>query len=80
MGSINVTKARQNLYQLISSVNESHEPMHIIGKSGSVVMISEEDWKSIQETLYLTSIPKMRESIIKGKNEPLSKCSDKLDW
>jgi antitoxin YefM len=80
MSSINVTNARKQLYKIIQDVNESHEPVHIISKKGSVVMVSEEDWKSIEETLYVTSIPGLRDSIIAGLNEPLDNCSDNLDW
>ena len=80
MNTINVTNARKNLYQIIKIINESHEPIHITGKNGSVVMISEEDWKSIEETLYLSSIPGMGKSIIEGMKESIDECSDKLDW
>jgi len=74
------SQARTELYRLLDEVAESHEPVLITGKRSNVVMISEEDWKSIQETLYLTSIPGMRESIEAGLKTPVSKCSKKLDW
>ena len=80
MSSINVTNARKDLYRLIEKINDSHEPVHVIGKNGAVVMVAEEDWKAIEETLFLTSIPGMRESIIKGMQEPIEKCSDTPDW
>ncbi len=80
MSSTNVTNARKNLYRLIEMINESHEPVHVIGKNGSVVMIAEDDWKAIEETLYLTSIPGIRDSIIQGMQEPIEECSDALDW
>jgi len=80
MSSINITYARNNLYKIVKNVNESHEPIHIIGKNDSAVLISEEDWKAIKETLYLTSITGMRDSIIKGLSEPIENCSDKLSW
>ena len=80
MRSINITNARKNLYKLVKDLNNSHEPVHIIGKNGSAVLIAEDDWKAIEETLYLTSIPGMRESIIKGMSEPVEKCYEKLDW
>ena len=80
MSSINVTNARKNLYRLIEKINESHEPVHVIGKNGAVVMVAEDDWKAIEETLFLTSIPGMRESIIEGMQEPVDNCSDSLDW
>jgi len=80
MKTITATKARENLYNLISETKESHEPIQITGKHTNAVLISKEDWNSIQETLFLLSIPKMRESIIKGIKTPLSDCSDKIKW
>lgn len=80
MSTINVTNARKELYKLIEEINESHEPVHITGKKGSVVMVAEDDWKAIEETLYLTSIPGMRESILDGMQEPIEECSEELDW
>ena len=80
MSTINITNARKNLYKLIKEINDSHDTIHIKGKNGSAVMISEDDWNSINETIYLTSIPGMRESIIKGLKESLNNCDDKLNW
>jgi len=80
MSSINITSARNDLYKIVQKVNETHEPIHIVGKSGSAVIVSEEDWNSIVETLYLTSIPGMRESIIEGLKTPSEKLSDQLEW
>ena len=80
MSSINVTNARKDLFRIVDSVNETHEPIEITGKNHSAVLVGEDDWKSIQETLYLTGIPGMRESIIEGLNEPIESLSDKLDW
>ena len=80
MSSINITNARKELYRIIEKINESHEPVHVIGKNGSVVMVAEDDWKAIEETLYLTSIPGMRESIHQGMKESVEDCSENLDW
>lgn len=80
MPSIPVTQARSKLYQLLDEAAESHEPIQITGKRCNAVLVSEEDWRSIQETLYLVSIPGMRESIRKGMAEPLSKSSKKPGW
>ncbi len=74
------TQARSNLYRLIDQVNESHKPVHISGKKTGAVLVSEEDWSTIQETLYLLSIPKMAESIKKGLKTPLQKCDKDLNW
>jgi antitoxin YefM len=80
MSVISATTARANLYRLIDEVSDSHEPVMITGKHANAVLIAEEDWKAIQETLYLESIPGMRESIKKGLKTPLNKCSKDLDW
>jgi antitoxin YefM len=77
---ISVTEARQTLFGLVDRVNESHEPVTIIGKRGNVVMVSESDWRSIQETLYLKSIPGVWESIEAGIQESIEDCSDDLPW
>ncbi|MEY2497754.1 MAG: antitoxin YefM [Verrucomicrobiota bacterium] len=80
MTSIRATHARTKLYQLLDETAASHEPIKITGKRANGVLISEEDWRSIQETLYLLSIPGMRESIRQGMKEPLRKASSKPGW
>jgi len=80
MDSLSVTNARKNLYKLIEETAASHQPVKIMGKSVSAVRISEADWEGINETPYLLSIPGMRESITKGRQEPLEDCSKGLDW
>jgi antitoxin YefM len=80
MNTIKATEARSQLYSLIDETNSTHEPVQITGKRGNAVLIGEDDWRAIQETLYLSSIPGMKESIINGMKEPLSKSSKKLDW
>lgn len=80
MDTMNATNARKNLYRLIEELSKSHEPIHITSRKGSAVLISEEDWKSIHETLYLLSIPGMRESIKEGLNTPIDKCSETIGW
>ena len=80
MNSLNVTNARKNLYKLIEETASSHQPVKITGKSANAVLVSEEDWDGINETLYLLSIPGMRESIRSGMQEPLEDCSTELDW
>jgi antitoxin YefM len=77
---IPVTEARQTLFGLIDRVNESHEPITIVGKRGNAVLLSEDDWRSIQETLYLKSIPGIWESIETGLQESIQECSDTLPW
>ncbi|MBN1518445.1 type II toxin-antitoxin system Phd/YefM family antitoxin [Candidatus Sumerlaeota bacterium] len=80
MTSITATEARKRLYTLLDEVAESHEPVQIAGKRSSAVLISEEDWRAVQETLYLAGIPGMSESIRKGMKTPVEKCAKKLDW
>ena len=80
MTTITATEARRLLYKLLDEVSESHEPIEITGKRGNAVLVSEEDWRSIQETLYLLSIPGMRESIVEGLKTPVEECETKLDW
>jgi len=80
MTSLPVTQARSRLYQLLDEAADSHEPIQITGKRSNAVLVTEDDWRSIQETLYLLSIPGMRDSIRKGMAEPLSKTSTKPGW
>jgi antitoxin YefM len=74
------TQARANLYRLLDQVAKTHEPVAITGRRHNGVLIAEEDWRAIQETLYLLTIPGMRESIRKGLRTPLSKTSEKPGW
>lgn len=80
MPVIKATDARSKLYRLIDEVSSSHNPITITGKRGNAVLISEDDWRAIQETLYLLSIPGMRESIRKGLETPIEECEEQLDW
>lgn len=80
MKTISATLARNNIYKLIDETSEDNKPIQITGKRNNAVLISVEDWNSIQETLFLVSIPGMRESIIKGMKEPIENCSEKLSW
>lgn len=74
------SSARANLYRLIDEVQSSHEPVIITGKRSNAVLIAEEDWRAIEETLYLTSMPRLRVSIVDGLNTPLAKTSKTLKW
>jgi len=77
---ITASEARASLYRLIDQTTESHQPILISGKRSSAVLLSAEDWQSIQETLYLLSVPGMRESIKKGMAEPLARSARELKW
>ena len=80
MPTLSVTEARTKLYRLIDQASLSHEPIVIKGKRGNAVLISEDDWRSIQETMYLLNISGMRESIREGLLTPLEDCKEELDW
>ncbi len=80
MTSITATEARKSLYRLVDEVQDSHEPVQITGKRGSAVLVSEDDWHAVQETLYLVSIPGMRDSILEGMAAPVDELEGELDW
>lgn len=80
MAVVSATKARSSFYKLLDDVATSHEPVLITGKRGNAVLISEEDWRAINETLYLLQIPGMRESIVEGLQTPLEECEDEVEW
>ena len=80
MTTLSATEARKSLYNLVDDIALSHDPIQIVGKRHSAVLVSEDDWRAIQETLYLVSIPGMRESIQRGLKTPVSECSEKLAW
>jgi len=80
MTAISASEARKTLYRLLDSIAEEREPLVITGKRNNAVLISEEDWKGIQETLYLMSIPGMTKSIRAAMETPASKMKEKLDW
>lgn len=80
MTSITASEARANLYRLIDEAASSHQPLLISGKRNKAVLVSEEDWEAIQETLFLLSIPGMRESIREGMKTPVDECAEDPDW
>lgn len=80
MKTITASHARANLYRLLDEANDSSEPIQITGKKGNAVLISLEDWRSLQETVYLLSVPGMRESIREGLETPLDECSEDPGW
>jgi len=80
MTTVNVTEARANLYKLIDDASMSHKPVVITGKRGNAVLLAEDDWNAITETLHLLSVPGMRESILEGMRENLEDTSNELEW
>lgn len=80
MTGITAREARSKLYRLIDETAESHQPIFIMGKRNKAVLVSEEDWSAIQETLHLLSVPGMRESIREGMDSAVDECDEELDW
>jgi prevent-host-death family protein len=80
MATLTASEARSKLYRLIDETATSHQPILITGKRANAILVSEEDWRAIQETVYLLSIPSMRESIGEGLNTPIEECAKDLDW
>ena len=80
MTTLNVTEARANLYKLIDDATVNHEPVVITGKRGNAVLLAEDDWNAINETLHLLSVPGMRESILEGMQESIDSAVTELNW
>jgi len=80
MKTIEAGKAEEVLQKLLDEAAVSHEPIQITSASSSGILLAEEDWRAIQETLYLLSIPSMRESIREGMSTPIDGCSTELNW
>lgn len=80
MTTVTATKARDNLYRLIDEANQSHIPIQITGKRGNAVLVSEDDWRAISDTIHLSMIPGMVESIKEGMNEAIEDCGDSIEW
>jgi prevent-host-death family protein len=80
MTTITATEARAKLYSLLDEVAITHEPILITGKRANAILLSEADWRAIEETMYLLSVPGMRESILEGLNTPVEDCLDEVEW
>jgi len=80
MTTVNATEARANLYSLMDEASATHTPVLITGKRTNAVLVSEDDWNAVNETLYLLSVPGMRESIVEGMNSDLGDCDQELTW
>ncbi len=80
MQTLTASTARTTLYRLIDETATTHQPLIITGKRNNAVLVSLEDWSAIQETLFLLSVPGMRESIREGMNTPVDELSSELDW
>ena len=80
MISLSASKVKERLDSILDEVQNTYEPMIITGENNSAVLISQEVWRSIEETLYLSSIPGMKDSIIDGMNEKIENCTTALEW
>ena len=80
MPTLSATEARTKLYRLIDETSMTHEPIVITGKRGNAVLISENDWRAIQETIYLLNLPGMRESIQDSLSTPIEDCKEEIEW
>jgi antitoxin YefM len=80
MTTLTATEARRRLYALLDALADSHEPIQITGKRHTAVLVSESDWRAIQETIYLNAIPGMRASIRRGLKTPVGKCHSEPGW
>lgn len=79
MNIYTTTQARAKLFHLIDETNHTHEPIYIKGKRGDAVIMSKEDYESIQETLYLQSVPGLADKILEASKEPIEECLDHKD-
>ena len=80
MNTLTASEARASLYRLIDETAANHQPVVITGKRHNAVLVSADDWASVQETMYLLSVPGMRESIREGLSTPIEECDKDLDW
>jgi len=80
MSVLSASEARKRLYNLVDEVKETHEPVQIVGKRNTAILVSEDDWRAIEETLYLISIPGMRNSIREGLQTPVEECDQDPGW
>ncbi|MGH8606923.1 MAG: type II toxin-antitoxin system Phd/YefM family antitoxin [Gammaproteobacteria bacterium] len=80
MTTLTASEARSKLYRLIDEATSTHTPTLITGKRSNAVLIAEEDWRAIQETMYLLSVPGLRESVREGLNTPIEECAKDPGW
>jgi antitoxin YefM len=80
MKTLTATEARKRLYKLLDEVSVTSEPVQITGRRGSAILVSESDWRALEETVYLASIPNLAESIREGLATPIEDCVEELDW
>lgn len=82
MTNTNITNFRKDIYELLEQTIKFNEPINISTKHGNAVVLSEEDYNNLMETLYISSIPGLKEDIVEGLKEPLANCisEDEVEW
>lgn len=82
MINTSATSFRKNMFSMLEQTIRFNEPVNINTKNGNAVILSEEDYNGLIETVFLCSVPGMRDKIIEGMNTPLSDClkEDEVDW
>ena len=82
MININATRFRKDLFTMLDQTIKYNEQINISTKSGNAILLSEEDYNGIMETLYLSSIPGMRERLVEGRDSALEDCvpEDEIEW
>ncbi len=82
MTNTNITNFRKDIYELLEQTIKYNEPINISTKNGNAIVLSEEDYNNLIETLYISSVPGLKEDIIEGLNEPLEDCvaEDEVKW
>lgn len=82
MTNTNITNFRKKIYELLDQTIKYNEPINISTKNGNAVVLSEEDYNNIMETLYISSIPGLKEDIIEGMKENVEDCvsEDEVEW
>lgn len=82
MTNVNVTNFRKDIYELLEQTIKFNEPINISTKNGNAVVLSEEDYRGLMETVYLLNIPNMKEKLLEGKNTPIEECltEEEVEW
>jgi PHD/YefM family antitoxin component YafN of YafNO toxin-antitoxin module len=80
MATVSATRFRKDIFSLLSETIRDSTPLFVTTKEGNAVVISESDYNALQETLYLSSIPGMRDKVLDGMKTPLDECIIDNEW
>ena len=80
--NVNITNYRKDIYKLLEQTIKFNEPINISTKNGNAIVLSEEDYRGLMETVYLLNIPNMKEKLLEGKNTPIEDCltEEEVEW